>query len=404
MNNEETGDSLEPAAIPSTDTGSKLETPQAVEATEQSVDADRSPSLREDHEPRTDEVAASVAAKQEMAELPEADAEDANPSVPMGIEKSDAVSATEQRVDPDSPPSLLVGEPRTDEATSSVAVESASVKKPQSFFGEQPPPIIEMAPLVLRYRTRRDLLLFSAGAVAAVAGAGFLLPQTTLSRMGVRRNINARGKEWLLSKAVRIDDDVAEALYSPHRMVPTYTKSQITPIKNNYNGATPDPGYISGWNLTLEGLASGLSVSLEIRKLMNRFPVHEQITRLVCVEGWSAVAWWAGLRFDDLLRAYPPKSQAQWARVESSVNLDASGNPDPYFASIDLATARHPQTLLATHFNGQSLTVDHGAPLRLLVPVKLGLKNVKAITKITYSAEEPRDYWAQYKYSSYDGI
>jgi DMSO/TMAO reductase YedYZ molybdopterin-dependent catalytic subunit len=160
----------------------------------------------------------------------------------------------------------------------------------------------------------------------------------------------------LLNKALRIDDDVAEALYSRNRVVPTYTKSQITPIRNNYNGATPDPGYISGWNLTLEGLASGLSVSLNIRNLLTRFSVREQITRLVCVEGWSAVAWWAGLRFDDLLRAYPPMSQAKWARVESSVNLDASGNPDPYFMSLDLATASHPQTLLATHFNGQPLT------------------------------------------------
>jgi DMSO/TMAO reductase YedYZ molybdopterin-dependent catalytic subunit len=115
--------------------------------------------------------------------------------------------------------------------------------------------------------------------------------------MGVRRNINTRGKEWLLNKALRIDDDVAEALYSRNRTAPTYTKSQITPIKNNYNGVTPDPGYISGWNLTLEGLVSGLSVSLDIRKLMDRLPMHEQITRLVCVEGWSAIAWWAGLRF-----------------------------------------------------------------------------------------------------------
>jgi DMSO/TMAO reductase YedYZ molybdopterin-dependent catalytic subunit len=365
MSNEEKANSLEPEDIPSTDTGSKLET----------------------------------------TKLPEAGPEDTNPAAPVAAETPQAVEATERSVDADGSPSLSVDdEPRPDEAASSVAEKSASVKKPQSFFEEQPLPIIEMAPRVLRYRTRRDLLLFSAGAVAMLAGAGSLLPQTTLSRMGVRRNINARGKERLLNKAVRIDDDVAEALYSRHRMVPTYTKSQITPLKNNYNGATPNPGYISGWNLALEGLASGLSVSLDIRKLTNRFSVHEQITRLVCVEGWSAVAWWAGLRFDDLLRAYPPKSQAEWARVESSVNLDASGNPDPYFVSIDLATARHPQTLLATHFNGQPLTVDHGAPLRLLVPVKLGLKNVKAITKITYSAEEPRDYWAQYKYSSYDGI
>jgi DMSO/TMAO reductase YedYZ molybdopterin-dependent catalytic subunit len=281
---------------------------------------------------------------------------------------------------------------------------STPIEKARNFIGERPLSTMGMASRVWRYRTRRDFLFFGAGALAATAGAGFLLPQPTLSRLGMRRDMNSRGKEWLLNKALRIDDDVAEALYSPNRMVPTYTKSQTTSIKNNYNGATPDPGYISGWNLTLEGLASGLSISLDIRRLLNGFSTHEQITRLVCVEGWSAIAWWAGLRFDDLLRAYPPKPQAQWARVGSSVNLDASGNRDPYFVSIDLATARHPQTLLATHLSGQPLTVEHGAPLRLLVPVKLGLKNVKAVTRITYSAEEPGDYWARYGYSSYDGI
>ena len=279
-----------------------------------------------------------------------------------------------------------------------------SIEKPRGFFGERPLTTMKMAPRVLRYRTRRDLLLFGAAAAVVATGAGYLLPQNTLNRLGVRRDLNSRGKEWLLNNALRVDDDVAEALYSPNRIVPTYTKSQITPIKNNYNGVTPDAGYISGWNLTLEGLASGLSVRLGIRTLMNRFSVHDQITRFVCVEGWSAIAWWSGLRFDDLLRAYPPKSQAKWARVESSVNLDNSGNPDPYFVSVDLSTASHPQTMLATHYDGQPLTVEHGAPLRLLVPVKLGLKNVKAITRITYSAEEPRDYWAQYGYSSYDGI
>jgi DMSO/TMAO reductase YedYZ molybdopterin-dependent catalytic subunit len=277
-------------------------------------------------------------------------------------------------------------------------------KNTHGFFGERPLSAIEVPPQVFRSRTRRDLLLFGAGTVAALVGGCSLLPQTTLSRLGVRRNMDSPEKEWLLNKALRIDDDVAEALYSENRMVPIYTKSQITPLKNNYNGTTPDPGYISGWKLTLDGLASGLSVSLDIRSLMTRFSIHDQITRLVCVEGWSAIAWWAGLRFDDLLRAYPPVSQAKWAQVESSVNLDGSGNPDPYFMSLDLATARHPQTLLATHFNGQPLMVDHGAPLRLLVPVKLGLKNVKAITRIMYSAEEPKDYWAERGYSHYDGI
>jgi DMSO/TMAO reductase YedYZ molybdopterin-dependent catalytic subunit len=131
--------------------------------------------------------------------------------------------------------------------------------------------------------------------------------------MGVRRTVDSTAKVWFLNRALRIDDDVAEALYSGNRRVPTYTKSQITPLKNNYNGSTPDPGYISGWNLTIDGLDSGLSIFLDIRKLMTHFSVQEQITRLVCVEGWSAIAWWAGFRFDDLLRAYAPMSQAKWA-------------------------------------------------------------------------------------------
>ena len=278
------------------------------------------------------------------------------------------------------------------------------VSKAKRFFEEKAPKIIEAVPRDLRRLTRRDLLIFGAGSLGALAGLGYLLPQDTLDRLGVQANFDGPRKERLLNQGLRFDDDVAEALYSPNRIVPTYSKSQITPLRNNYEGETPDPSYIPGWKLTLEGLASGLSVSLDIRTLLTRFRSHEQITRLVCVEGWSTIAWWSGLKFDDLLHAYPPISQARWARVDSSVNLDENGNPDPYYASLDLATARHPQTLLATHFNGQPLTVDHGAPLRLLVPVKLGLKNVKAVTKITYTAEEPKDYWAERGYSRYDGI
>jgi DMSO/TMAO reductase YedYZ molybdopterin-dependent catalytic subunit len=293
---------------------------------------------------------------------------------------------------------------RAGSAPSAVS-ESAFRQRPESFFQERPPQVMEAAPQVLRRLTRRDVLLFGMGAIAAVAGGGSLLPQTTLERLGIiHGNKDWPTKEWLLNRALRIDDDVAEALYSRNRLVPTYTKSQITPLKNNYNGTTPHPGYIPEWRLTLNGLASGLSVTLDIRNLLASFRLYEQITRLVCVEGWSAIAWWAGLRFDDLLGAYPPMSPAKWARIESSVNLGRWGNPDPYFVSLDLSTARHPQTLLATHLNGKPLTVEHGAPLRLLVPVKLGLKNVKAVTKIVYSAEEPKDYWAERGYSRYDGI
>jgi DMSO/TMAO reductase YedYZ molybdopterin-dependent catalytic subunit len=291
------------------------------------------------------------------------------------------------------------------EADNTSSLESVSTPKPASFFQERPPQVTEVAPQLLHRWTRRDLLVFGIGAIAAIAGGGSLLPQTTLERLGIiHEDKNWPKKEWLLNKALRIDDDVAEALYSTNHLVPTYTKSQITPLKNNYNGATPDPSYIPEWRLTIDGLASGLSVSLDIRNLLASFQLHEQITRLVCVEGWSAIAWWAGFRFDDLLRAYPPMSQAKWLRLESSVNLGPWGNPDRYFVSLDLSTARHRQTLLATHLNGKPLTVEHGAPLRLVAPVKLGLKNIKAITRITYTGDEPPDYWAKHGYSRYDGI
>jgi DMSO/TMAO reductase YedYZ molybdopterin-dependent catalytic subunit len=249
-------------------------------------------------------------------------------------------------------------------------------------------------------------LLFGAGALATLAVGGSQLPRNLWQRLGLDRGGGTTGPDnkWLLNQALRLDDHVSTLLYSPHHLVPTYTKSQITPLKNNYNGVTPDPAYVPGWRLTLDGLSSGLAVSIDIEALLARHRIHDQITRLVCVEGWSAIASWSGLRFDDLLHAYPPVSQAKWALLESSVNLDANGNSDPYFVSIDLLTAQHPQTLLATHLNGKPLTVEHGAPLRLLVPMKLGLKNIKAITRITYTKDEPPDYWAKRGYSPYDGI
>lgn len=268
----------------------------------------------------------------------------------------------------------------------------------------------------LRARSRRDFLLFGAGAVAAAAGFWWLLPDDTkrnhltprmrdwLDSLEARMGATGERREKFLNRALTFDDDVAEALYSADRSVRTYSKSQVTPLRNNYNGATPRPDYIPGWTMTVAGLESGLTEKLTLADLLSRFPRREQVTRICCVEGWSAVAWWGGVKFADFLRAFPPASGARWAKLESSVNLDGSGNPDPYYVSIDLPTARHPQTLLATHLSGRPLAVAHGAPLRLVAPMKLGLKNIKAITSIAYSREEPADYWNERGYSKYDGL
>ena len=183
----------------------------------------------------------------------------------------------------------------------------------------------------------------------------------------------------------------------------TYAKNETTPLKPNYHGKAPLPESLVGWTLEISGLASGQVERLDAAALA-RFPRKEQVTRLVCVEGWSAVAWWGGLAFADLLRAFPPAPGARWAAMRSEVSRDASGRPEPYFVSLDLATARHPQTLLATALSGAPLPLAHGAPLRLVTPVKLGLKNIKAITHIVYQAAEPPDYWNLRGYSKYDGL
>ena len=281
----------------------------------------------------------------------------------------------------------------------------------------------------LKARSRRDFLLYGAGMAAAAFGFLWLLPDETRTRIGLtpiaddaraalnlKPLVSAGRKARLLDKVLTFDDDVAAALYSPTRHVPTYALSQAaTDLRNNYDGQTPDPDYIPDWEMAVTGLASGKVERLkaaDIQALVERFGGrHDQVTRLVCVEGWSQIAAWGGLHFVDFLKAYPPMPGAKWVRLDSSVNLDSEGNSDPYYVSLDLPTAQHPQTLLATHQNDANrqmipLTVEHGAPLRLIVPMKLGLKNVKAITKITYTDKEPKDYWSDEGrgYSRYDGL
>lgn len=282
-------------------------------------------------------------------------------------------------------------------------------------LAEMPPARLIVPNRKLKAQTRRDFLVYGVGVAAAAAGFLWLLPDDTRQRFGIKPpNQPDPTKQAFLSRALTFDDDVASALYSPDRSVPTYDLSSAArELRNNYDGQTPDPAdYLADWTLTVKGLASGKTEHLTapaIQRLMDQYGRADQVTRLCCVEGWSMIAGWGGLRFADFLDAYPPMPGASWASLTSSVNLDTDGNSDPYYVSIDLPTAKHPQTLLATHQNDSHLrmvplTAEHGAPLRLLAPMKLGLKNIKAITGITYMIGEPPDYWAERGYSKYDGL
>ncbi|MDR3615043.1 MAG: molybdopterin-dependent oxidoreductase [Candidatus Obscuribacterales bacterium] len=264
---------------------------------------------------------------------------------------------------------------------------------------EKSPEIVLIPRKRIRRASRRDFLVYGVGMAAVAAGFKWLLPDDSDGDKGF-----GLYKKKFLHSVNDFDDAVAQSLFSQNKMVPTYSKSQITELPNNYAGQTPDGAYLDKWKLNLTGLASGHDLSLTVDQLRNDFSHHEIINRLVCVEGWSAIAWWGGLKFADLLRKYPPRPDTKWIQLTSSVNLDADGNSDPYFVSIDLPSALHSQTLLATHHNGALLEVEHGAPLRLMAPMKLGLKNIKAITSIAYTPIEPDDYWNRDGYSYYDGI
>jgi len=307
-------------------------------------------------------------------------------------------------------PEPVAAEPRQAPTASRPAVARPSP------FAEPAEVAVQVPRRRLRAQTRRDFLLFTAGVAAAAAGAWWLLPDRTRARLlphpwderldtlAARGGLSPERRERLLDRGLTFDDDVAEALYSKRRRVRTYSRSEVTPLRNNYDGRTPGPEILPGWRLELSGLASGATERLPIEAMLARFTRVEQVTRLVCVEGWSAIAWWGGIRFGDLLAAFPPAPGMRWAALRSAVNLDGEGRPDPYYVSIDLDTARHPQTLLATHYDGRPLSLAHGAPLRLLAPMKLGLKNIKAVTHIAYTAGEPADYWNERGYSRYDGL
>lgn len=280
---------------------------------------------------------------------------------------------------------------------------------------ERPEETLEQPRGRLAAHSRRNFLLFGAGALATATTGWWLLPERTkrawlpalhdpLDTLAARVGLTRGQRERTLNRVLTFDDDVAEALASGDRRVRTYSRADPMPLRNNYHGRTPGPEYLPGWRLHLSGLASARTESLAIGELTRRFERHDMNTRLVCVEGWSAVAAWGGLRFADLLAAFPPAPGARWAALQSAVSLNGAGAPESYYVSLDLDTARHPQAMLATHHAGAPLTLAHGAPLRLVVPMKLGLKNIKAITHIAYTAEEPADYWNERGYSKYDGL
>jgi hypothetical protein len=129
-------------------------------------------------------------------------------------------------------------------------------------------------------------------------------------------------------------------------------------------------------------------------------PRRELVTQFKCIEGWSQIVHWAGVRMADFIEAYPP--QAIDGPDPKYVYMET---PDgDYYTGYDLAVCRHPQTLLVTEMMGAPLTQYHGAPLRLHMPTKYGYKQIKRIGLIAYTNAKPDDYWTKLGYDWYAGL
>ena len=180
----------------------------------------------------------------------------------------------------------------------------------------------------------------------------------------------------------RFNDRVQAVLFSRTRLAPTYAASRITrpfpfnafyPIDN-----APDTDG-DDWKLEVSGLV---------------LPQQSQITRLICVEGWSAIGQWSGAPFSRFLHEVGADTTARYVGFKCA---------DRYYSSIDMQTALHPQTIMALDFDNKPLPTEFGYPMRLRIPTKLGFKNPKFIAAVFVTNTYPGGYWEDQGYNWFSG-
>ncbi len=250
--------------------------------------------------------------------------------------------------------------------------------------GKSPAPMTEKE---FAARSRRSFL--SLGVSAAGAYLGWRWLRTRMDEDGIPSSF--RGV-LDFNRAV-----TSKTLFSDGHLAPSFPPSAVKPLRPNGDYGLDDDVDAEKWRLQLTPFSkphAKQSISLaQIRQL----PKTEHITQFKCIEGWSTVVHWGGVRLSEFTRRFAPGSEK--ARYVALVTPD-----EEYYVGIDMPSALHPQTLLCYEMNGVPLKDEHGAPLRLVIPVKYGIKNLKRIGSITYTDERPDDYWAERGYDYYAAL
>ena len=265
------------------------------------------------------------------------------------------------------------------------ANNTASVLKEHRYLSEPLSP--EDTKRQMFARSRRGFLVVGAAALLGVFGWRWMPDET---------------KAALLKRTFEFNERVSQIFYSPKRLAPQFAETSVT-IPARYNGGEGLEGEIaaSDWRLNVGGLADRSDDLVLTLDDVKRLPRTEMITEFKCIEGWSTIVHWAGVRFSDFVAKYAPGVKPQ-----DLPPYVAMTTPDEnYFVGWDIQSIMHPQTLLAYEMNGAPLTNEHGAPLRLASPTKYGIKQIKRIGRIEFTDERPRDFWAQpeYGYDWYAG-
>jgi DMSO/TMAO reductase YedYZ molybdopterin-dependent catalytic subunit len=164
----------------------------------------------------------------------------------------------------------------------------------------------------------------------------------------------------------------------------------------------------SRWNLRIDHAGRADKQTLGLRELRN-LPHTDLVTELKCVEGWSQVMHFGGVRFIEFLTRFGLGTRSGQApdlqtRPHDLYRYVYMATPDDdYYVGLDMASALHPQTMLCDTMNWQPLTREHGAPLRLYLAVKYGYKSLKRVGLIRFQDERPPDYWGERGYDWYAG-
>ena len=260
-----------------------------------------------------------------------------------------------------------------------------------------PPLTITADKIVPRSALRRRSFL----AFGVYFGTGFLgyktwkwLYDSPIEKPGV-----TKAARKPLRTVLNTDEKIFNHLFSKNHPVKTYPRNLAAHpnrIRTTGNLGLQDTFDPKTWTLEVDKV-SGEKLQIGIDEIKS-LPRTEITYMFKCIEGWDQISNWAGVTFKDFVEHYGLKTETAQTYVGFSTP------DDNYYVGIDMPSALHPQTLLAYESNGRPLSIQHGAPLRLIIPVKYGIKNLKRIGSIEFSNKRPDDYWAEQGYDYYAGL